>query len=161
MTRMLLQRPQPSRNSVSPLVKAAKPNLEAGLAHRLHLSLLFGRSPLLSLPGDRTRRPDSIVNRCGCLRSRPNNRLSRSQSARLSGLSRPARLPSSVERHLPHLAHPILRRPRDHERLVDPRLELIQRRNRAAGNYPVLRVVAHRPVDTREFRIAAGGKPAL
>jgi hypothetical protein len=61
----------------------------------------------------------------GCLRSRPNNRLSSSFRARLSRLSRPPSLPSRIERHLPHLTHPILGDTRDHQRLVDPCLELI------------------------------------
>lgn len=186
MTRMLLQSAQPSRNSVSPLVEAAKPNLKPRLTHRLR------RSPRLNLPaggwrrvggpppakcggwwnqiGDRTRRPDSIVNRYGCLRtglnnrllrSGLNNRLSSSFSTRLSRLSRPPSLPGSIERHLPHLAHPVLRGPSDHKRLVDPRLKLVQRRNRAPGNDPVVRVVAFRTLDTREFTVEEGGNSVL
>src|SRR5215218_2176886 len=146
MTRVLLQCPQTSRNSVSSLSKAAKPHLEPRLTHRRGLSPLPARSHLIAVPaggwrrfggpppascggrwdqiGDRTRRPNSIVPRYGCLRSRPNNSVSRSPRTPLRRLSRPPRLPSRVERHLPHLAHPVLRSPGDNQRLVDPRLQL-------------------------------------
>ena len=173
MTRMLLQCPQPSRNSVSPLVKAAKPDLEPRLAHRSGLSPRLRMRPRLNIPaggwrrfggpppakcggwwdqiGDRTRRPEPLVLSCGCLRSGPNN-VSRCPSALLSRLSRPSRLPSGIERHLPHLTHTVLRDPSDNERLVDPRLELIQRRNRAARDHPVVGDVSLRPLDAGNLR---------
>lgn len=185
MTRMLLQRPQPSRNSVSPLVEAPKPNLKPRLTHRLHPSLPLsvpaggwrrvGGPPPASCGGwwnqigDRTRRPDSLVLRSGYLRSALNSRSLRNRprslgsrlSALLSRLSRPASLPGRIEGHLPHLAHAVLRRPGENKRLVDPRLQLIQRRNGAPGDDPVLSVVTHRLLDTREFTIEEGGKSAL
>ena len=179
MARMLLQRPQPSRNSVSSLSKAAKPNLKPRLRHRSGLSLLLGRSHLITVPaggwrrfggpppascggwwdqiGDRTRRPAPLVLRSGCLRRRLNNSLSSRPSALLSRLSRPPGLPSRIERHLPHLAHPVLRSPSDDQRLVDPCLELIQRRHRAPGNDPVVGDVSLRTLDTRQFTIGEGG----
>jgi hypothetical protein len=171
MTPLLLQRAQPSRNSVSPLVEAAKPNLEPRRTHRLRLSLRlnasaggwrrFGGPPPASCGGwwgqigDRTRRPDSIVCRCGCLSSRLNSRL----SARLGRLSRPPSLPSGIERHLPHLAHPVLRSPSDHQRLVDPRLELIKRGNRAPGYDPVVSDVSLRPLDAGNLRSGKAENP--
>jgi hypothetical protein len=183
MARMILKRPQPSRNSVSPLVKAAKPRLEPRLRLRNGLSLRLGLSPRLDVPaggwrrfggpppascggrwhqiGDRTRRPGRIVCRYGCVRLRLNKRLSRSLRARLRRLRRPPGLPSGIKRHLPHLAHPILGDTSDHQRLVDPRLELVQGRNGPSGNHPVLSVVTHRLLDTRQFTIEEGGKPAL
>jgi hypothetical protein len=164
MTPAVLKRAQPSRNSISPLVEAAKPNLKSRLRHRSRWSLRLGRSHLIDISaggwrrfggpppascggwwdqiGDRTRRPDSIVLRYGCLRPRPNNRLSSSLSTPLRRLSSPPSLPSRIERHLAHFAHPVLRNPGDHQRLVDPRLKLVQGRHGAAGNYPVLGVVA-------------------
>jgi hypothetical protein len=183
MTPLLLQRPQASGNSVSPLVKAAKPNLEPRLPNRPRRSLTldapaggwrrFGGPPPASCGWDqigvRTRRPEPLVPSYGCLRRSLNNRslsnLPRSlrsrPSARLSRLSRPARLPSGIERHLPHLAHTILGSPRDHQRLVDPRLQLVERRNRAAGYDPIVGAVPLRSLDTRQFTIEEGGKSAL
>jgi hypothetical protein len=162
MAPMLLQRPQPSRNSVSPLVEAAKPHLKPRLTHRLRLNPLLGRSPRLNLPvGDRARRPDPLVLSCGCLRSGPNHSVSRRSSARLRRLSRPPRLPGSVERHLPHLAHPVLRSTGDDQRLVDPRFQVIQRRNGAPRDHPVVSDVSLRPLDTRQFTIGEGGKSGL
>ena len=191
MTRMLLKCPQTSREPVSSLIEAAKPHLEPRLTHRRRLSRCLGRILPLSVSaggwrrfggpppascggwwdqiGDRTRRPNSIVYRCGCLRSGLNNTLLRSRPhnlrcrprARLRRLSRPARLPSRVERHLPHLAHPVLRSPRDRDRLVDPRLQLIQRRNRPPRNHPVVGDISLRPLDTRQFTIGEGGKRDL
>jgi hypothetical protein len=138
---MLLKRPQPSRNSVSPLVEAPKPNLESRLRR--------GNGRLLDVPAG------------GCLRSGLNNRLSSSLRAGLSRLSGPPSLPSRIKRHLPHLAHPILGDAGDHQRLVDPRLELIQRRNGAPGNGPVVSAVAFRSLDTREFTVEEGGNSVL
>ena len=162
MTRMLLQCPQPSRNSVSPLVKAAKPNLKPRLTHRNFIPAggwrRFGGPPPAKCGGwwnqigDRTRRPGRIGPRYGCLRSGLNNRVSSRPSALLSRLSRPSRLPSGVERHLPHLTHAALGRPSNHEHLVDPRLELIQRRNRAARDHPVVGDVSLRPLDAGNLR---------
>lgn len=176
MAPMLLKRPQPSRNSVSSLVKAAKPNLKPRLTDRLGLSprlyvsaggwRRFGGPPPASCGGwwdqigDRTRRPDSIVPSYGCLRSATNNGVSRRLRAFLSRLSRPPSLPSRIERHLPHLAHPILRSPRKNHGLVDPRLELVQRRNRAPGDDPVVRDVSLRPLDAGNLRSSKAENPA-
>jgi hypothetical protein len=170
MARVILKRPQPRREPVSSLRKGAKPHLEPGLGHRSDFRRRLGRGHLFDAPaggwrrfggpppgscggwwnqiGDRTRRPDSIVPRYGCLSSGLNSRL----STPLSRLSRPASLPSRIERHLPHLAHPVLGSPRDDQRLVDPRLELIQRRNGAPRNHPVLSDVSLRPLDAGNLR---------
>lgn len=178
---MLLQRPQPSRNSVSSLSKAAKPNLKPRLAHRSGFSRRFRRSYLLNVtaggwrrfggppPGScggwwdqigvRPCRPGRIVPRYGCPRSGPNNSVSRSLRTPLSRLSRPPSLPGSVKRHLPHLAHAVLRRPRDHQRLVNPRLELIQRRNGAPRNHPVVSDVSLRPLDAGNLRSGKAENP--
>lgn len=188
MTRMLLQCAQPSRNSVSPLVKTAKPNLKPRLRHRSGSSRRLGRSYLIDLPaggwrrfggpppakcggwwnqiGDRTRRPGRIVPRYGCLSNRWSrgslrNGLNRRLSTPLRRLSRPPSLAGGVERHLPHLAHPVLRGPSDHERLVDPRLELVQCRDRAPGYDPIVGVVPFRTLDTREFTVEEGGNSVL
>jgi len=83
-----------------------------------------------------------------CLRHGPNSRL----RARLSRLSRPASLPSRIERHLPHLAHPLLRSPRQNHGLIDPRLQLIQRRHRTSGDDPVVSDVSLRPLDAGNLR---------
>lgn len=173
MAPLLLQRAQPSRNSVSPLGKATKPNLEPRLRRRLRLSprlnipaggwRRFGGPPPASCGGrwdqigDRTRRPGRIVPRYGCLRSALNNRrLSSGLNCRLSTplrrLSGPPSLPDRVERHLPDLAHPILGSPGDHQRLADPRLELIQRRNSAPRNHPIVSDVSLRPLDAGNLR---------
>jgi hypothetical protein len=56
-------------------------------------------------------------------------------------------LPRRVERHLPHLAHALLGGAGDHQRLVDPRLELADQRHRAAGDDPVLGAVALTSLD--------------
>src|SRR5690348_15341926 len=179
MTPLLLQRPQPSRNSVSPLVEATKPNLEPRLTHRGGLSRRLGRGHLIDVPaggwrrfggpppakcggwwdqiGVRPCRPGRMVPSYGCLSSGLNSRL----GTPLRRLGRPPGLPGSIERHLPHLAHPVLRRPRDDQRLVDPRLELVQGRNRAPGDDPVVRVVPLRSLDTRENTVEEGGKSAL
>jgi hypothetical protein len=189
MTPVLLKRPQPSGNSVSPLVKAAKPNLEPRLTHHLglirHLRLSlrpnvpaggwrrFGGPPPASCGGwwdqigDRTRRPDSIVCRSGYLRSGPNNRSPRKRpsslcsrtSARLCRLSRAPSLPGRVERHLPHLPHAVFRGARDHQRLVDPRLKLVQRRNRSPGYDPVVSDVPLRPLDGGNLRSGKAENP--
>jgi hypothetical protein len=168
MTPLLLKRPQPSRNSVSPLVESAEPNLEPRLTH--HVGLLhrpaggwrrFGGPPPAGCGGwwdqigDRTRRPGRIVPRYGCLRSGLNSRL----STPLRRLSRPPSLPSGIERHLPHLAHALLRRAGDHQRLVDPRLELIQRRNSASRNHPVVSDVSLRPLDAGNLRSRKAENP--
>lgn len=186
MPRLRLKPPQPSREPVSSLIEAAKPNLKPRLTHRPGLSprplnataggwRRFGGPPPASCGGrwnqigDRTRRPERSVPRYGCLRTGPNNRLPRSgphslssrPSARLSRLSRPASLPGRIERHLPHLTHAVLRSTRDNQRLVDPRLELAQRRNRAPGYDPVVRAVSLRSLDTREFTVEEGGNSVL
>jgi hypothetical protein len=183
MTRVILKRPQARREPVSSLRKAAESHLKPRLTHRLRLSGRLGLSPLINIPaggwrrfggpppascggwwdqiGDRTRRPTSIVPRYGCLRSGMNNSVSRRPSALLRRLSRPTSLPGSIKRHLPDLAHPVLRDPRDHQRLVDPRLELTQGRNRAPGNQPVVGDVSLRTLDTRQFTIGEGGKSVL
>jgi hypothetical protein len=116
MTPLLLQRPQPSRNSVSPLVKAAQPNLEPRLTRRSDVPAggwrRFGGPPPGSCGGwwdqigDRTRRPEALVLRSGYVRGGLNSLHSR-LGAPLRRLSRPARLPRRVKRHLPHLAHPV------------------------------------------------------
>lgn len=180
MPRLRLKPPQPRRQPIRSLVEAAKPNLKPRLTHRNFVPAggwrRFGGPPPASCGGwwdqigVRPCRPERIVPRCGCLRSALNNRLpksglnnrvSRSLGARLSRLSRPPSLPGSVKRHLPHLTHAVLRSPGDHQRLVDPRLELVQRRNRAAGYDPVVRVVSLRSLDTRENTSEEGGKSAL
>jgi len=162
MTRMRPQPLQPSRNSVSPLTKAAKPSLKPNwpsrtsflLSGRRHIVLLSGSSggwrrrgdhPLRSCRGwwvpcrDRTRRPE--------LPRRTLHHLHRNLRARLSRLSRPPSLPSRIKRHLPHLAHPRFRCPRNHQRLVDPRLELPERGHVAPRHDPILRVVPLRFLD--------------
>src|SRR4051794_15710191 len=155
--------PQPCRYLVSSLVKAAKPNLEPRLSQRSN-----GPSPGGRGRGDRPR--GSFSYRKGRGGPRPGRtrwpgrlvpRLNRSLRALLRRLRRPPRLPGRVQRHLPHLAHPVLGDAGDHQRLVDPRLELVQRRHGAAGYDPVLGAVALRSLDTEEFRVAGGGKLVL
>lgn len=109
--------------------------------------------------GVRTRRPANLGDRI----RRPGARLSRllrSPSTLLGSLSRPTSLPSSIKRHLTDHPNPLLRSPRDHQRLVDPRLELGQGRHRALRHDPVLGGIPLRSLDTAQFRTAGGGKLA-
>jgi hypothetical protein len=168
------ERPQPSRYSVSSLGKAAKPNLEPRPRSRRGLSerrrRLGGERPFFDVPaggwrgfggpprqgrwhqiGDRTRRPGNVG--IGSLRGR--------LCALLSRLSSPPRLPRSIKRHLADFPHPLLGGTGDHQRLVDPRLELADGRYDTLGDDPVLRVVAFRTLDSGEFRPEGGGKRAL
>jgi hypothetical protein len=62
-------------------------------------------------------------------------------------VSSPLRFPRRLDRHLADLAHPLLGGPRDHQRLVDPRFQLGDRRHRRARHDPVLGVVPLRPLD--------------
>jgi hypothetical protein len=172
VTPLLLQRPQPSRNPIGSLGKAAKPNLEPRLGEGDPAPAggwrRFGGPPPASCGGrwdqigDRTRRPDSLVSRYGCLRIRPNN-LRRGLRAPLRRLSRPPRLTGCVERHLPDLSDALLGGARDCLRRLDTRLELAQRRHGAARQGPVLRVVPLRSLDSPNLggREAAKTEPSL
>jgi hypothetical protein len=60
----------------------------------------------------------------------------------LGRLRRPPCLTSRIERHLAHLAHPLLGGAGDHQRLVDPGLELADQRHGAAGDDPLLGAIA-------------------
>jgi hypothetical protein len=157
MTRVILKCPQARREPISSLSKAAKPNLEPRLRRSLLSASSGGWRRCRGLSrkgepgiGDRTRRPR---------RSRSN--VSRRLRARLRRLSRPPSLPGGIERHLPHLTDAVFRRPRNHKGLVDPRLELIQRRHGAGGNDPIVRDVSLRSLDTRQFTIEEGGNSVL
>jgi len=172
---MILQRPQPRRYPIRSLVEALKPIFESsprrplssfllgfnggrlGLLARLRLKRLsrgWRRSGGLSRQGeppigDRTRGLSAQGSRA---RSRPSTLLSR--------LGGSPSLPSSIQSHLADHPHPLLRSPRDHPRLVDPRLELGQGRHRALRHDPVLSGIPLRSLDTAQFRTAGGGKLA-
>ena len=167
MTRMILKRPQPRGNPISPFAEPAKPDVESS-RRSLYLSFRSWRLPIPAPAGGWHRRGDHpLLGRgwwvpCGDRTRRPSNLpgSSRRPSTLLSRLSSPPRLPRRIQGHLPHLAHALLGGASDHHRLVDPRFELAHGRHRAARHDPVLRAVPFRPLDSRQFRPERGGKPA-
>jgi hypothetical protein len=150
--------PQPRRDSVSPLGKAAKSSLELRRpSPRRSLRQLnsggwrrFRGLSRMGEPGigDRTRRP-----------SRLRSCLSSSHRALLRRLGGPPRLPGRVERHLAHLAHPVLGGAGDHQRLVDPCLQFAHQRHAAARHHPVLRTVSLLDPDARNLGAREAEKP--
>ena len=174
--------PQPPRKPISSLTKAAKPIVKPNWWDLPRLKLLLTESRLLLSPHSRLPlsataggwrgRGDPLLLRrrgwvpCRDRTRRPSNlRASNlhsggSPGTLLSSLSRPSRLLRRIHRHLADLPHPLLGGTGDHQRLVDPRLELAHGRHGAAGHDPVLGAVAFASLDSGEFRPAAGGKPA-